>query len=150
GWPQRQGRLRRNGAAREKCRSFRLLLDLRPLVSSAVRQRSQIQSRINSTIRATGLSRACKMTGLTLREGRSMAKPDKAAENVATGGRWRRRPGEDLEAPTAPRSLDRGRRYQRTRRVRELARTENGDLLAWVQGTQRYATQVGLISEGKS
>src|SRR5581483_9287623 len=37
-----------------------------------------------------------------------------------------------------------GRRYQRSGRVRGLARGDDGGLLAWVHGSTRYATQVEL------
>jgi len=44
--------------------------------------------------------------------------------------------------------LSRGQRYQRNGQVRDLARTSAGGLVAWVQGTRRYAATVE--SEGKA
>lgn len=38
--------------------------------------------------------------------------------------------------------VSRGQSYQRSRLVHELARTSRGGLVAWVQGTRRYATGV--------
>ncbi|MEP6936333.1 MAG: SWIM zinc finger family protein, partial [Nitrospirota bacterium] len=38
--------------------------------------------------------------------------------------------------------VSRGQSYQRSRQVQELARTLRGGLIAWVQGTHRYATMV--------
>jgi uncharacterized Zn finger protein len=60
-------------------------------------------------------------------------------ENAAD---WRSLTWDDLEAWSDRRSLERGRSYQRTKRVKQLARTGEGGLLAWVVGGQRYATQV--------
>ena len=39
-------------------------------------------------------------------------------------------------------SPSRGQGYHRSHRVQELAQTESGELVAWVQGGNRYATQV--------
>ncbi|MDF0676785.1 MAG: SWIM zinc finger family protein [Nitrospira sp.] len=38
--------------------------------------------------------------------------------------------------------VSRGRRYQRDRLVQDLARTSSGGLVAWVLGSQRYATRI--------
>ncbi len=46
------------------------------------------------------------------------------------------------------RIVDRGQRYQSQGRVSELSVTESGDLIAWVEGTKRYATTVE-ITEGE-
>ena len=54
---------------------------------------------------------------------------------------------EDLEEWAGPVIVGRGRPYQRKGAVENLARTKNGTLVAWVWGTQRYATQVRI--EGK-
>lgn len=48
----------------------------------------------------------------------------------------------DLESWAGPRIVARGKSYQHGGRVNELARTESGDLLAWVDGSRRYATLV--------
>ncbi len=71
-------------------------------------------------------------------------KPPDAAMSDA---RWRDLTWDDLDEWTDSRSLERGRSYQRSGRVRNLACSADGVLLAWVQGTERYATQVELIAE---
>jgi len=43
--------------------------------------------------------------------------------------------------------VSRGRGYQRSNRVRELALTPSGEIIAWVLGTQRYATSVDIEGE---
>jgi uncharacterized Zn finger protein len=48
----------------------------------------------------------------------------------------------DLEEWAGSRVLSRGQGYHRNHRVRELAQTQTGTLVAWVYGGQRYATQV--------
>lgn len=47
-----------------------------------------------------------------------------------------------LEKWAGARAIARGRKYQREKRVRELARGTGGALVAWVEGTERYATAV--------
>ena len=54
---------------------------------------------------------------------------------------------EDLEEWAGAVIVGRGRPYQRNGAVGNLGRTEGGTLVAWVMGTQRYATQVRI--EGK-
>ena len=51
---------------------------------------------------------------------------------------------EDLEEWAGPVIVGRGRPYQRKGAVENLARTEDGTLVAWVRGTRLYATQVRL------
>jgi uncharacterized Zn finger protein len=48
----------------------------------------------------------------------------------------------DLEQWAGSRVLSRGQGYHRDHRVRELAQTQSGGIVAWVQGGQRYATEV--------
>jgi uncharacterized Zn finger protein len=60
---------------------------------------------------------------------------------------WAQLTWDDLNAWAGPRSLARGRNYQRTHHVRDLAVSADGKLLAWVRGTERYATQVELRPE---
>lgn len=48
----------------------------------------------------------------------------------------------DLEQWAGSRVLSRGQGYHRDHRVRELAQTQTGGIVAWVQGGQRYATEV--------
>ena len=44
----------------------------------------------------------------------------------------------------------RGQSYQRSQRVTNLARTSEGGVVAWVQGTHRYATLVDMDEQGLS
>lgn len=60
----------------------------------------------------------------------------------SAGDAWRDLTWDDLEAWADGRSLERGRSYQRSGRVRQLARADDGALLAWVSGQSRYATEV--------
>lgn len=48
----------------------------------------------------------------------------------------------DLEQWVGSRVLSRGQGYHRSHRVNELAQTQTGSLIAWVQGEQKYATEV--------
>ena len=56
-----------------------------------------------------------------------------------------------LESWAGERTLSRGKEYQRNRRVSSLARSHDGTLIAWVHGSEPYATAVtfndGLVSE---
>ncbi len=76
-----------------------------------------------------------------------MAARKRTGGTDAAEDRWRRLTWDDLEAWAGSRSLERGRSYQRSGRVKQLARTAEGTLLAWVQGTYRYATEVELLDE---
>ena len=51
---------------------------------------------------------------------------------------------DDLQGWAGDRVLSRGQDYQRSHRVQELAQTESGEFVSWVQGAKRYATQVGF------
>ena len=53
----------------------------------------------------------------------------------------------DLQEWAGTAIISRGQRYQRSGQVHDLARTSHGGLVAWVQGTRRYATTIE--SEGK-
>ena len=53
----------------------------------------------------------------------------------------------DLEEWAGAKTLARGRRYQQEGRVRDLARLPDGDVIAWVVGTERYATVVSVDDE---
>jgi len=48
----------------------------------------------------------------------------------------------DLEEWAGSRIVSRGKSYQRQGRVRDLAITKDHGLIAWVEGTERYATKV--------
>ena len=49
---------------------------------------------------------------------------------------------DDLEQWAGSKILSRGQGYQRSHRVKELAQTQTGALVAWVYGGQKYATEV--------
>ncbi|OGP86685.1 MAG: hypothetical protein A2156_04185 [Deltaproteobacteria bacterium RBG_16_48_10] len=48
----------------------------------------------------------------------------------------------DLEQWAGGRVLSRGQGYHRDHRVRGLAQTQTGGIIAWVHGGQKYATEV--------
>ncbi|MBW1841404.1 MAG: SWIM zinc finger domain-containing protein [Deltaproteobacteria bacterium] len=48
----------------------------------------------------------------------------------------------DLTAWAGSKIVSRGKNYQRNGYVEDLARTSGGSLIAWVEGTERYATKV--------
>jgi uncharacterized Zn finger protein len=48
----------------------------------------------------------------------------------------------DLTAWAGSKIVSRGKNYQRNGYVEDLARTPDGSLIAWVEGTKRYATKV--------
>ena len=49
---------------------------------------------------------------------------------------------DELQDWAGPVIVSRGRRYQRSHQVQDLARTSSGGLVAWVLGSQRYATRI--------
>lgn len=49
---------------------------------------------------------------------------------------------DDLQEWAGSRILSRGQTYQRSHRVKDLAQTQKGSLVAWVHGGQKYATEV--------
>ena len=53
----------------------------------------------------------------------------------------------DLQDWAGAAIVSRGQSYQRNRRVMELARMPSGGVVAWVQGTERYATAVDIEGE---
>jgi len=50
----------------------------------------------------------------------------------------------ELEAWAGSRIVSRGKSYQKSGSVRDLARTSDGGLLAWVRGSRNYATKAAL------
>jgi len=54
---------------------------------------------------------------------------------------------DDVEAWAGSAIVSRGKSYQRSNRVQKLARTVSGGILAWVQGTSRYATHVEIAKK---
>jgi len=55
---------------------------------------------------------------------------------------------DDLESWAGSSVVSRGRSYQRSHRVQDLARTPDGALIAWVLGTEKYATRVDFGEDG--
>jgi len=55
---------------------------------------------------------------------------------------------DDLEQWAGRKIVSRGQRYQEQGRVSELAATSDGGLVAWVSGTEQYATKAVLDEEG--
>ena len=51
---------------------------------------------------------------------------------------------DDIDAWAGSTIVSRGKSYQRGRQVQNLARTASGGILAWVRGSERYATQVEI------
>src|SRR5262244_2824677 len=66
----------------------------------------------------------------------------KAPSNLFATLTW-----DDVEAWAGSRIVSRGQSYQRGGRVQKLACTASGGILAWVQGTLRYATQVEIAKK---
>ena len=54
----------------------------------------------------------------------------------------------DLRAWAGSKSVSRGKSYQQQKLVSKLAILDNGDLLAWVEGTHKYATKVTIDVDG--
>ncbi len=54
----------------------------------------------------------------------------------------------DLEQWAGSRIVSRGQNYQKQGRVSELARTDDGGLIAWVDGSHQYATKVVIGKDG--
>jgi len=50
----------------------------------------------------------------------------------------------ELEAWAGSRIVSRGKSYQKSGCVRDLARTSDGGLLAWVRGSRNFATKAAL------
>jgi len=55
---------------------------------------------------------------------------------------------DDLREWAGSKIVSRGRSYQRQKLVSKLAVLDNGGLIAWVDGTHRYATQVTIDEDG--
>jgi uncharacterized Zn finger protein len=54
----------------------------------------------------------------------------------------------DIEAWAGVKIVSRGQNYQRQGRVSDLAVTDDGSLIAWVDGSERYATKVVMDEDG--
>ena len=54
----------------------------------------------------------------------------------------------DIEEWAGGKIVSRGKSYQRQGRVSDLAVTDDGSLIAWVDGTERYATRVVMDENG--
>jgi len=54
----------------------------------------------------------------------------------------------DIEEWAGGKIVSRGKSYQRQGRVSDLAVTDDGSLIAWMDGTERYATKVVVDEDG--
>ena len=63
-------------------------------------------------------------------------------------GRFAELTWKDLETWAGGSIVSRGRNYQRQGRVADLAVTDDGGLIAWVKGSERYATMVVMDENG--
>ena len=54
----------------------------------------------------------------------------------------------DIEALAGGTIVSRGKKYQRQGCVADLAVTDDGSLIAWVDGSERYATKVAMDEDG--
>ena len=55
----------------------------------------------------------------------------------------------DIDGWTSGNIISRGRTYQRQGRVFDLVVTTDGGLIAWVEGSERYATKVVMDTDGQ-
>ena len=55
----------------------------------------------------------------------------------------------DIEAWAGGTIVSRGKKYQRPGRVADLAVTDDGSLIAWLDGSERYATRVAMDEGGQ-
>ena len=55
----------------------------------------------------------------------------------------------DIDAWAGGTIVSRGKKYQRQGRVADLAVTDDGSLIAWVDGSERYATRVAMDEGGQ-
>lgn len=63
---------------------------------------------------------------------------------------WQTLSCDDLEGWTDEGSLKRGKTYFTSGQVQSLALTKAGELVAWVQGTERYAVRVAVAPLGET
>ncbi len=69
---------------------------------------------------------------------------------IPNASAWAKLTWDDLDQDFGSRSVQRGRSYQRGGQVRNLAVSNDGRLLAAVQGTHRYVTSAQLDAKNKS
>ncbi|MEI6840104.1 MAG: SWIM zinc finger family protein [Methanomicrobiales archaeon] len=63
-------------------------------------------------------------------------------ENTGQPDPWLNLSWNDLGAWAGPKTLARGRKYQHEHRVEDIARASGDELVAWVEGSERYATTI--------
>jgi len=80
---------------------------------------------------------------------RGAAKKRASSKAQKVGKDWASLTWDDLDHWAGPRSVSRGRSYQRQGRVHDLAISEDGRLLATVEGGDRYFVSVGLLEKRK-
>ena len=73
-----------------------------------------------------------------------------AVATIPHAAAWAKLTWDDLDQAFGSRSVQRGRSYQRSGQVRNLAVSSDGRLLAAVQGTHRYVTSAQLDAKKKS
>lgn len=80
----------------------------------------------------------------TSRSARRDSKAKSKSKTPKPQAEWSQLTWDDLANWAGGSTLTRGRSYQRSRRVKKLAISQDGVLLATVQGTERYTTTVAL------
>ena len=80
---------------------------------------------------------------------RRAAKKRASSKAQKAGKDWASLTWDDLDRWAGPRSVSRGRSYQRQGRVQDLAIAEDGRLLATVEGGDRYFVSVWLLGKPK-
>lgn len=73
-----------------------------------------------------------------------------AANDVTPLSAWQVLTWDDLRAWTDERTIDRGKSYFRSGRVTDLAVSRDGELVARVQGTERYSVRAALGPAGQA
>lgn len=72
----------------------------------------------------------------------------KPSSNADATAKWANLTWNDLTSWAGSTILGRGRDYFRHKQVKKLALTDDGEIVAWVEGTERYATAVSLDKKG--
>jgi len=71
------------------------------------------------------------------------------AASRSDGAAWEKLTWDDLDDWTGSRTVSRGKSYQRQGRVNQLAISDAGVLLAWVDGSHAYATRVEFTTSSR-
>ncbi len=73
----------------------------------------------------------------------------KPSSNTDPTAKWAALTWNDLTKWAGSTIVGRGRDYFRDKQVKKLAMTDDGEIVAWVEGTERYATAVSLDKKGQ-